>query len=193
MSNPSVVIEPPGNNWRSDNNNDNYKFRLPSLVRDPGGISLETNIDQRRGGDGDQPLHPPLQLFHLPTLERESQKDLNIPIRREEGDIHLLLLPLPQYHIVKYMTMADTREVDTVHRPYRTCKFYSLRKYLMSRQLHLNRPCLALQGIQVLTTRWKPGPLIGQSMRFLGVYLRRFAQGLPRSILRQGPYLVLSS
>ena len=25
MSNPSVVIEPPGNNWRSDNNNDNYR------------------------------------------------------------------------------------------------------------------------------------------------------------------------
>ena len=25
MSNPSVVIEPPGNNWRSDNDNDNYR------------------------------------------------------------------------------------------------------------------------------------------------------------------------
>ena len=25
MSDPSVVIEPPGNNWRSDNNNDNYR------------------------------------------------------------------------------------------------------------------------------------------------------------------------
>ena len=72
------------------------KFRLPSLVEDPGGISLETKIDQRKGGDRDQPLHPPLQLLHLQTLERESWKDLNIPIRREEADIHLLLLP--QYH-----------------------------------------------------------------------------------------------
>ena len=108
------------------------KFRLPSLVGDPGGISLETNIDQRRGGDGDQPLHPPLQLLRLQTLERESRKDLNIPIRREEGDIHLLLL-LPQYHIVRYMTMVDTKEIDTAHRLYRTRKFYSLRKYLLSR------------------------------------------------------------
>ena len=167
------------------------KFRLPSLVGDPGGISLDTNIDQRRGVDGDQSLHPPLQLLHLQTLKRESQKDLNIPIIREEGAIHLLLLP--QYHIIRYMTMADTREVDTVHRLYGTCKFYSLRKYLMSRQLHLNRPCLVLQGIQVPTTRWKPGPLIRQSMRFLDFCLRSYAQGLPRSILRQGPYLVFSS
>ena len=61
-------------------------IRLPSLVGDPGGISLETNIDQRRGGDW--PLHPPLQLTHLQILARESQKDLNIPTRREKGDIH---------------------------------------------------------------------------------------------------------
>ena len=104
MSDPSVVIELLGNNWRSDNNNnDNYR--------------------QIRS------LHPPLQLPHLQTLARESQKDLNIPTRREEGDIHLLLLP--QCHIIKYMIMADTREV---HRLYKTRKFYSLRKYLMSRQ-----------------------------------------------------------
>ena len=30
-----------------------------------------------------------------------------------------------------YMIMADTREVDVVHRLYRTRKFYSLRKYLV--------------------------------------------------------------
>ena len=71
------------------------KFRLPSLVGDPGGISLDTNIDQRRGGYGDQPVHPPLQILHPKTLEREIRKDLNIFIRRE-GDIHLLLLP--RYH-----------------------------------------------------------------------------------------------
>ena len=136
MSDPSVVIEPPSNNWRSDNNNnnDNYRqIRLPSLVKDPRGISLEKNIDTRRGEDGDRPLHPPLQLTHLQTLARESLEDLNIPVRREEGDIHLLL-SLPQYLIVRYVTMADTREIDTVHRLYRTRKFYSLRKYLISRQ-----------------------------------------------------------
>ena len=70
------------------------KFRLPSQVGDPGGISLDTNIDQRRGGYGDQPLHPPLQILHLKTIEREIRKDLNILIRRGE----LLLLLLPQYH-----------------------------------------------------------------------------------------------
>ena len=31
MSNPSVVIEPPGNSWRSDNNNDNYRQIQTSL------------------------------------------------------------------------------------------------------------------------------------------------------------------
>ena len=89
------------------------KTRLPSLVEDPGGISLEKNIDTRKGGDRDWPLHPPLQLFHLHTLARDSLEDLNIPVKREEGDIHLLL-PLPQYLVVRYMTMADTREIDTV-------------------------------------------------------------------------------
>ena len=74
------------------------KFRLPSLVGDPGGISLDTNIDQRRGGYGARPLHPPLQILHLKTLEREIRKDLNILIRRGEGDIHLLFLLLSRYH-----------------------------------------------------------------------------------------------
>ena len=53
------------------------------------------------------PLHP------LQHLARESQKDLNIPTKRGEEDIHLLLLILPQYHIIKYEIMADTREVDS--------------------------------------------------------------------------------
>ena len=109
------------------------KIRLPSLVEVPGGISLEKNIVTRRGGDGDRPLHPPLQLINLQTLARESLEELNISVRREEGDIHLLL-HLPQYLIVRFVIMADTREIDTVHKLYRTRKFYSLRKYLISRQ-----------------------------------------------------------
>ena len=109
------------------------KIRLPSLVEDPGEISLEKNIDTRKGGDGDRSLHPSLQLSHLQTIARESLEDLNIPVRRKEGDIRLLL-PLPQYLIVRYVTMADTREIDTVHRLYRIRKFYRLRKYLISRQ-----------------------------------------------------------
>ena len=40
MSDPSIIIEPPGNNWRSD-----LEFhRLPSLDVFPGGIILEVNI-----------------------------------------------------------------------------------------------------------------------------------------------------
>ena len=133
MSDPSVVIEPTSNNWRSDNNNDNYRQYQTSLSgRRSRRIGLEKNIDTRRGGDRDWPLHPPLQLIHLQTLARESLEDLNVPIKRE-GNIHLLL-PLPQYLIVRYVTMADTREIDTVHRLYRTRKFYSLRKYQISRQ-----------------------------------------------------------
>ena len=108
-------------------------IRLPSLFGDPGGISLETNTDLRRGGDGDRSLYPPLQHPHLQTPAKESKKDLNIHTRRGEGDIHLLFL-LHQYHIIKYMIMADTRELDTVYRLYRIRDIYSLRKYLMPRQ-----------------------------------------------------------
>ena len=87
-SDPSVVIEPPDNSWTTDK-----LYRLPSLDVFPGGISLEVNINPRRGGDVDRPLHPPLLGLHLQTLakEAESQKDPNILTRKGE-DIHLLLL-----------------------------------------------------------------------------------------------------
>ena len=92
-------------------------IRHLSLVGDPGGISLEKEIDIRRGGDEDLPLHHPSHPIHLLTLQRESLGDGNIPIKREEGDIHLLL-PLRQYPIVEFVTMADTREIDAVLRLY---------------------------------------------------------------------------
>ena len=158
------------------------KFKLPSLVGDPGGISLDTNIDQRRGRYGDQPLHPPLQILHLKTLEREIQKDLNILIKRGERDIHLLLLLLlPQYHcqVRDYGRYQRSRySPQAVQNP------QVLQKYLLFRQWHLNWPYLALQGIQVPISRLKPVPFTGQSMRFLGLCLRNYAQDLPWSILR---------
>ena len=79
-------------------------IRHLSLVRDPGGISLEKEIDIRRGGDEDRPHHPSHPI-HLLTLQRESLGDRNIPIKREEGE-------------VKFVTIADTREIDTVLRLY---------------------------------------------------------------------------
>ena len=52
-------------------------LRLPSLNVLPEGISLEININPRRGGDVDCLLHPPLRGLHLQILtkEAESQKD----------------------------------------------------------------------------------------------------------------------
>ena len=122
MSDPSIIIEPPDNNWRSD-----LDFhRLPSLDVFPGGISLEVNISPRRGGDVDRLLRPPLLGLHLQTLakEAESKKDPNILIRREE-DIHLLL---SHYLIISPMIMADTKEIDIVRRLYRIRVCYSLWK-----------------------------------------------------------------
>ena len=181
MSDPSIVIEPPGNNWRSDNN----KYR-----------QIQTSLSGRRSSrDQCRDKHRSKKRRRwrsASTSSSSTSSSSDSRQRKSKRSKHRLLL-LPQYHIVRYMTMADTREVATGHRLYRTRKFYSLRKYLMSRQLHLNRPCLALQEIQVPTMKWKPDPLIGQSMRFLGFCLRSYAQGLPRSILWQGPYLVLSS
>ena len=104
------------------------KLRLPSLVICPGGISLKLNIEVRRGGDVDCLLHPPLLDLYLLTLAKkaEDRKDQNILIRREKEDIHLLLL-LPHL-TVNYMTMADTKGLDIVHRLYRIQIFYSLQK-----------------------------------------------------------------
>ena len=53
MSDPNVVIEPSDNKWRLDNR----LCRLPSHDVFPGGVSLEVNINLRRGGDVDRPLH----------------------------------------------------------------------------------------------------------------------------------------
>ena len=48
----------------------------------------------------------------------------------------------------------------------------------MSRQYHnLNKLCNALQRTQVQNPKLKPGPLIGQSMKFSGFCLRSSAQG----------------
>ena len=63
-------------------------IRHLSLVGDPGEISLEKEINIRREGDEDRPLHHPSHPIHLLTLQRESLGDRNIPPKREEGDIH---------------------------------------------------------------------------------------------------------
>ena len=126
MSDPSIIIEPPDNNWRSDN-------RQVSQTSLSGCISRrdqsKVNISPRRGGDVDPLLHLPLVGLHLQTLtkEAESQKDPTILIRREEEDIHFLLL-LPHYLIISPMIMADTKEVDIVRRLYRIQVCYSLWK-----------------------------------------------------------------
>ena len=104
------------------------KLRLPYLDICPGGISLKLNIEVRTGGDVDCLLHPPLLDLYLLTLAKraEDQKNQNILIRREKEDIHLLLL-LPHL-TVNYMTMADTKGLDIVHRLYRIRIFYNLWK-----------------------------------------------------------------
>ena len=104
-------------------------LRLPSLDEFPGEISLEININPSRGGDVDRPLHPPLPGLHLQTLakETESQKDPNILTRKGQEDIHLLLLLL-HYLIISPMIMADTKEIDIVHRLHRILAYYILRK-----------------------------------------------------------------
>ena len=127
MSESSEVVEPPDNNWRSDNR---QFSQTSSLDVFPGGISLETNTNLRNGGDVDRILHAPLRGLHLQTLAKESQKDPNIPTRREK-DIRLLLLLLflLLHHdlIIRHMIMADTKEVDIVHRLHRILAFSSLR------------------------------------------------------------------
>ena len=97
-------------------------YRLPSLDVFPRGISLEVNINPRRGGDVERPLHPPLLGLHLQTLakEAESQKDPNFLTRKGEEDILL------HYLINSPMIMADTKEVDTRLHRIRAC--YSLQK-----------------------------------------------------------------
>ena len=101
-------------------------LRLPSLEGFPGGISLEININPRRGGDVDRLRHPSLRGLHLQTLakEAESQKDPNSLTRRGEEDIDLLLLHL----IISPMIMADTKEVDIVCSLHRILAYYSLWK-----------------------------------------------------------------
>ena len=122
MSNPSVILEPPNNDWRSDNRQAQTPLSGHMSRRD----QLKLNIEVRRGGDVDRLLHPLLDLYPL-TLAKtaEDRKDQNILIRREKEDIHLLLLP---HLTVNYMTMADTKGLDIVHRLYRIRIFYSLRK-----------------------------------------------------------------
>ena len=59
MSDPSVVIEPPSNNWRSDNNNDNYRQNQTSL----------SGRRSRRDQSREQEAHGPrfAHLSHIAT------------------------------------------------------------------------------------------------------------------------------
>ena len=123
MSDPSVVIEPLGNNWRLDNNGQ-YQTSLSGRRsrRDQSRERNRHNKRRRRRSSSSSSF----SSYSSPDSPRESLGDRNIPIKRE-GDIHVLL-PLRQYPIVEFVTMADTREIDTVLR-----LSHSLRRYLISR------------------------------------------------------------
>ena len=170
MSDPSVVIKLPGNNWRSDNK----LYTLPSLDIFPGGISLEVNINPRRGGNLDYPLHPLLGL-HLQTLtkEAESQKDPNFLTRKGEENIRLLHYLIISPMAAQNLSKLQPAEITNVH--------------------NLNRLYNALQRTRVQTLKLKPGPLIGQSMKFSGSCPWSYAQGQPRSMLQQSLYLALNT
>ena len=80
----------------------------------PGDTSPEENTNLRRGGDIVCLLLPPLLGHHLQTLvsTAESLKDPNSLTGREEEDRLLLL----HHQVIIRMIMADTKEVDIVHR-----------------------------------------------------------------------------
>ena len=119
MSDPSVILEQPNNGWRSDNRQ--AQTPLSGHIRRDQSKSKYTSKKRRRR------LYPPLLDLYLLTLAKraEDRKDQNILIKREEENIHLLLLP---HLTVSHMTMADTKGLDIVHRLYRIRIFYSLRK-----------------------------------------------------------------
>ena len=115
MSDPRVVIEPPDNNWRSDNRQTLQTSLSGRISRRDQSRSKHKSKKRRRCR---YPLHPLLGL-HLQTLPKEvaSQKDPNIFTRKGEEDKHLLLLL--HYLIISPMIMADTKEVDIVQRLHR--------------------------------------------------------------------------
>ena len=53
--------------------------------RSPGGISIEININLRKGGDVDRSLHPPPLNLHLQTFaENRKSKDPDSLTRKEK-------------------------------------------------------------------------------------------------------------
>ena len=79
MSDPGIVIDPPGNNWSGDRTEDRLQ-RLLILDMSPGGTSPEENVSLRRGGDIGRLLPPPLLGQHLQTPEN-AVESLNDPNR----------------------------------------------------------------------------------------------------------------
>ena len=91
MSDPNVVIEP--SDKTGDRTTDRL-YRLPSLDVFPGGISLEVNINPRRGEDVD--LHPPLLGLHLQTLAtKQKVKKIQKFSQEKEKKIYIFIPPHP--------------------------------------------------------------------------------------------------
>ena len=123
MSNPSVILEPPNNNWRSNNRQAQTPVSRHMSRRDQSKTKHRSKKRRRRRSSSTSSSSRSILTL---AKRAEDQKDQNILIRREKEDIHLLLL-LPRL-TVTYMTMADTKGLDIVHRLYRIRIFYSLRK-----------------------------------------------------------------
>ena len=70
MYDSNVVVELP--TTTGDRTTDKL-LRLPSLDIFSGGISLEININPRRGGDVDPLLHSPLRDLHLQTPQKKQK------------------------------------------------------------------------------------------------------------------------
>ena len=66
MSDPSVILEPPNNDWRSDNRQAKTSLSGHMSRRD----QSKTKIEVRRGRDVDRLLHPPLLDLYLLTRKK---------------------------------------------------------------------------------------------------------------------------
>ena len=124
MSDPSVILEPPNNNWRSDNRQAQTFLSGRISRRDQSRNKHKSKKRRRcRSSSTSSCSRSASSDFH--KRSRKS-KDPNIPTRRGEEDIHLLFLLL-LYLIISHMIIADTK-VDIVRRLHRILAYYSLQK-----------------------------------------------------------------
>ena len=128
MSDPSFVVEPPDNNWRSVDRQVSQTFLSRRISRKDQSRNIHKSKKRRRRRSSSTSSSLRSVSSDSRKRSRKSKRSKHSHKKRRKRYVHLLLHLLLYYLIISPMIMADKKEVDKVRRLHRILVYYSMRK-----------------------------------------------------------------